>query len=1364
MAREEQAKVQGVRGNSLSTRKERYYAKQPPLRSHRCFVMTMPRTPIKKASKPAAKKGAPKQPRNPAWRAPAGGAATAGGMNFQAAITAICAAHMLRGTPIRWLPTGADDTPTSVWAETNGPGDDVRLETSAGLVEIQAKKGLTRGLKLWDPLLAMAKAIHAGTLDYGVIAVAPDTSGSVKDDLSRDILRLADGRHDDLTEIGKDLKARLERARLPVKSSCARIRIQIVHALEIDGADVKATLSLLCQVCTRESDAFSAWTALYAGASVLIARKGRWSLKDGTDLLRANKIDLRDADFPAALLARLSSWTAASNSDFCLPGLKKRLPLSKLVPLRTTASGMAQCHKETAAEALARYHGSGEPSSHIGEKVFDAEWTGRFRRRAVVVAGPGLGKSTLITQLAGGYAADGYAVLKVNLKLLAASMRAGATFENSLVQQGLDGSGVTAEAFTAAKLSPLVVLADGLDDCGDQHDTIAEGLARFARGYPTAHIVVTTRPVGYVSGALSTWSHYSILAPDKDDAIKHLAALVGAAAEDPQRRSDAQTLASREYRKTSATATIASSPLMLAMAASLIVRSGALPASRAELYQQMVATVAANPRAKAGQGSEVVAEHVLNVLGWLLIEDPLTSRQGAIARCARHLQSEMGLARLAAEERAEGVVDAWEAAGIVERLHHPTGTLLTFIHKSFAEFTAARFLTTRELSDREALLAERVENPAWDEVFAFAGGLGAGDDIARLHVARENAGVQGQLLRALRLLRDPNALLSSALGENLLTIAFSKIVPGDKAAMEIGAEVAELASVRPELVGPEAAKHLGSEVPAVRLAAWAAAVSAGSDTYTADQLSEVLAQLAAVFNQPRARSLLGGYRIYDGKDRDLIQIVGLAALRAAAEDQIDDVLEQLDGPAFDNVGFRLKLGSALRLRGRTLAGFPFEEKKSKSAPAAVARWDDPAWDKASVTAYRAVASAVSRIPPSPLPPHSGQRLLHFSALMGLTGFMETELRDVHAWSETYDIEAVNEVLRLLVAASRLDPAALAAEGAEVIRKFDADPALSIFRLDLGSVDLPEPDWTLIHQANPDWTLLTKALGHGSVWLVRLAASSLQQKVSDEAALCALLASSRGFGVAVPAHLIATQLPSRAPAILLESLDAGLSSDSAYIIRTLHHMSLPAGPLLVRVVGAALTHANVDVAVAGARWLEHLVASAVVSDPTIPETAFQHWLVREQPTPRTGFVPASPREPLARVLLALGRLDDDRLLDLLNDPRSDVRAVAEKRLMARIVESPSARATILDRITAQTVPAAIAAKLLDTQAPFEPAQVSAVAKLRDSPEGKWRLVAMRVMRPGLMEASEIEAFASDLLADPETEIKDKAKRVLAQARA
>ncbi len=70
-------------------------------------------------------------------RRAAGGAATAGGLIFQAAVTAIALVKLASGRPLGWLDGVAQDVPVLVLAETGGSGDDLQARLrDGGIAEI----------------------------------------------------------------------------------------------------------------------------------------------------------------------------------------------------------------------------------------------------------------------------------------------------------------------------------------------------------------------------------------------------------------------------------------------------------------------------------------------------------------------------------------------------------------------------------------------------------------------------------------------------------------------------------------------------------------------------------------------------------------------------------------------------------------------------------------------------------------------------------------------------------------------------------------------------------------------------------------------------------------------------------------------------------------------------------------------------------------------------------------------------------------------------------------------------------------------------------------------------------------------------
>lgn len=84
-----------------------------------------------------------------------GGTGLAGGTDLHAMSLVVAAVALMRGVPLSWLEGVADDVPVAIRAETGWAGDDIGIDLADGLIiEVQVKKGLGAGPKLWEALKA----------------------------------------------------------------------------------------------------------------------------------------------------------------------------------------------------------------------------------------------------------------------------------------------------------------------------------------------------------------------------------------------------------------------------------------------------------------------------------------------------------------------------------------------------------------------------------------------------------------------------------------------------------------------------------------------------------------------------------------------------------------------------------------------------------------------------------------------------------------------------------------------------------------------------------------------------------------------------------------------------------------------------------------------------------------------------------------------------------------------------------------------------------------------------------------------------------------------------------------------------------
>ncbi|MGP1124375.1 NTPase, partial [Serratia sp. CY47444] len=197
-----------------------------------------------------------------------GGSATAGGINFQAATSAIVYSHILDGSPLNWLGGLINDVPIALAAETGLAGDDIALEFADGVrAEAQVKKGLNKSKRLWEPLIELATAINEEKLDYGILVVCPESSNSIKSDLSKDIIRVGQGRSDNLKAITVDFLSKLDEYQLPHANVCKKIRIVVSNALISDRSYIELAKAKLATICSTSEAIENAWSSLYEDAT-----------------------------------------------------------------------------------------------------------------------------------------------------------------------------------------------------------------------------------------------------------------------------------------------------------------------------------------------------------------------------------------------------------------------------------------------------------------------------------------------------------------------------------------------------------------------------------------------------------------------------------------------------------------------------------------------------------------------------------------------------------------------------------------------------------------------------------------------------------------------------------------------------------------------------------------------------------------------------------------------------------------------------------------------------------------------------------------------------------------------------------------
>jgi len=1301
-------------------------------------------------------------------------------MNFQAAVTAIAAVYLARGRPLLWLEGLIDDVPVAISAETGGAGDDVRIAYRNGSTsEVQIKRGLQAGAVFWNALLKLAHAIYRREIDYGVLIVCPNSSQPIARGLAQDMGRLAEGRYDSLGKHAKALKQKLEAICLPVQSVCARLRIVTVHALAYDQASIAAARSELDHICRNKSQIGSAWDRLYRDAAAMIEFRTARRASSVMQVLKSAGIDIAtDAlDTPVAMLSRLSDWVIKANTYFTILGVRQRLSVDDAwIPVQAIVRDATPAEEGGLAEALERYHTWDQQTRPPEKTLIEADTLGRFYRHVVVIAGPGTGKTTLLTRLARRYAEDGFPTLRVGLQALAVRMRArGSGFEESLFELGLDGSSLRADDIQAARLDEWVLLCDGLDECGPDQEAVADGLIKFVAGHPRCRVIVTSRPIGYRAANLSDWRHYNLAPLDHNSASTNLARLIrNVVGEEDSRHAAAMTLATSYLQHSRVGELVTRSPLLLGIVASLFVRGGQLGRSRAQLYAGVFKLLDDEPSARVGSAriAASVLGRFLDILGWIMIGAPLNPVNTTLEVCAAAFAGELNCSRLNAQQIAEACLRYWQDVGLLERVQHRGEETLTFIHKTFAEYAAARYLAAVPEPDKWKAITARIGQDAWSEVFSFAVTLGLGSIVceALLDGLETGEAAHRITVRCVTLATESHPALTKEIIQRVLERAFAEVCSERRQwAFEVGATLSQAAKQFPTEVGPRAAALLDDTQPWTKLAAWACSVEAGPDYYDLERLPVALKELMSTM-ELGSRSSLGGGVIFGGGGRKLVESFALSATRQILDrckaEVADAILpEVLGAETFGTWGFHREVRNLLSTKGKH-----YEIGKVPGAAIRDADLINPpegyylaqrSWYLKALGALMEAGDEGAATPASL--PHS--RLLYLAALLQLSEFWESPAYDVWAWDEPYDEEAAREVLRGFARWTRLPGDRLALEVRTFLNTVRTIPDDRIFELfDLAPlVDAPAPDSAQAKQLGLDPAKLEAAFYHGSEWLVKLAASLLAESLDSEAlraVTARLFAQGRGFTLQAAAGVAARLAPGVAAELAYERLRAPLVPGCEHLYALLTYVKALNEEEATAALRAGLHSRYARIAVAAADFALIHAKPGAESLYSLLREAYAHWQQHEEPYPtKGGVIPPSPREKLLLGMAAIRPPEYRDLLRYVEDPRSDIREIGTNALLAHLTKSSEARCLFADSAVAGKVSPHLIGRVLKAKIPFDQSEIKTLGALFMNQDSKVRYAALGLLDRAYLSQEDMQAQARAMTQDTEQEIRDVAYRFI-----
>lgn len=1288
-----------------------------------------------------------------------GGSAAERGLDFQARVSAILMANLLSERPAGWLEGVLDDTPLELHAETGGPGDDVRFSTRDGKqVELQVKRGLQRGNDLWGALTDLSRGISEGTIDAGVLAVCPNSSGTIREALAEDIVRLGAGRTDGLREIGKAWAELLSSSSLDATLVCRHLRIVVVSAIDGNREAEVAAGERLGRIV---HDPGGAWPVLVEYGRRLIRRRERSTPEDiyRTLLLAHVKLKTTDVDTRVQLVAAMREWLHRTYANMTFIGVHSEVPFDACwIELDAQAMDDASTDQEDLDKALRRYHEYGNGRRH--GPSFDSPTIGRFIKKCVVVGGPGMGKSTLLKKLALAYSADGFLTLLVRLpQVVALLAREGRRFEESLMEVALSGSGLRA---SVVSLEGAVILCDALDECGSQQPLVTANLHAFAVAHPRTRVVVTSRPIGYRPGELVGWRHYE-LQPLNDTAAEKAVTKVLEAVPFPdaalRSRAVKQAIAQLSARTIKGAA--ARSPLMITLVAALSTMGIDPGLGKGGLYRKLFQLLQDHPptRLTGRPPSEPERNRFLEMLGWCLLSQGNVPAEQTLSRCARWWSEETGQSLLVSETKISECVDYWECLGVVERVRTHTQEAMTFVHKTFGEFAAARYMSKCPPEAQRGIVARAIETPDWKEALSFASHLGLTSQILQVWAELAEGGdnkAGNRLDDAVELVVQAGVPLASDALASFAQCCWRAVENSASRVRYVAGEALCLVSQAHWSVIKEGTlARLESSDGWSRLVAWACLCVSTDQGLTISTLTEVLPRLA---DSRPTDSYLGGFSIRPTGNAVWQHLVLGAARRILAtptETKAVQVLRELIGDAKRlNVGAFGELEVLFKKAGLDLSRV-LDETRSHNW-ARLMR-EPEVWTRDATYLLELIddPSVESDEADSSSPSYS----LELGACMTVISYWEMPWGDNPSGTSSAPADAARRrVIRALTRGAGLDHVQLVRQARSMKKRILEDVRneryglIELRKVDAAAdLDRPLADGDVIHELE-DLIL-------GPCELFALSAAhvlySMHRFPEYPEAVKRLLTCGRDESLRISAAL-ARDLPDGAGQKLI--LDRLLYGESTAGCRYLYQsLTAPYGADHLESVRKGLGGNSAGAAKAAAELVNKFAVDRVLAGEL--RSFFEQWQTKEKPYPKGGgAVPDSPRDELAKILVPAFACDHDFLLALLADDRPDVRSAAHEHALTEAASSSLLRSSLLEGVENNRLqPGLLRAAV--SQGLYLGDEAVAVVRLLHSKDARLRYAALPILDVKYLGAGKVHDEANRLLADNELDIREGASRAL-----
>ena len=1095
-----------------------------------------------------------------------GGSAGDQGFQFQAKIIAFIAVHMLASASITNLEQDIEGIPIAVAAETNGPGDDIRIEFDRPkhFIELQAKKGLHIGDRFDKTVEKIAAGLRRDTTSSVVLAVDPTATSRIRQKLPLDLRRLRQGREDTphdrnlFNRVMQLLAAHAE----DEEETRALAKHLFVYTFDVEKYDLQTALNLLrSRILVDEQQAKAAWNLLVQAGHELISERGQY---DATSLVRfiqresAHTIHLRASLLPVAT-NRYQAWLSANTATFRIPG-----PTGKSLPITTAWAELHVLSRQDAApqrdveELLKHYHEWERIASRADEDGYRAKDVAEIEYRVVITGGPGAGKSTLCRKLAHDLTDLEEVVMWIDLPAFASRIQRSTNIKTALVDTSTDGFDAPFEVREAL---------------------LAQALQRWATDHPFTRIVITSRPIGYETAYFPEWEHYDLMPFTKDQIQSSSWELIQALASDPTTVEQEVARFQEQLKEDHIASLAARNPLLLGFLIQLSLEGEDLAQQRAGLYEQILNLWRkSHPQGRNWQVPQLdglLAWRSLELIGWSLLSTEkgpaARSHDQLVQQLSQQLAHEMGTRPLNVSATANDCLHFWHERGVVDRFQVGHQEVYTFVHATFHDYAAGRYLASLNLSEIQKWVQNKYRDARWREPILLAAGCGAVEVVVEilLEIGAENEQTASILLFAAAALAEsptaPDKLIRSV--ADLLISCLTSSNPA--LAYEVAERGGSLIKRMPDVFAPLLRPLFRHPQLWTRLDALYLALEAKEIVIDAEELEAFLTTLSleakevvtdAEELEARLPSLstdpLPDQReaiITPGLDLDTMILLGAEALaRTRPDARTKGVIQTL----YDNDG--ISVGTQWELR-RVLLGLGcdefIQERDRREEEKAKGGIFDLLFSGKGADADRKILETILRLTSSPFTSAKKRsKLKALAVLLYALHVLEAPIQDWYVLRKLDDIQAIEAVLSGYIAALRLDKEELALDAAWALAELQKLNQDAMVRRSLVSL-LPKfpvsPEIHTINLPNVQVKDLIRALHHPSYIIVYGAAQLLAAAGEGREEATSLLFTSNDQRLLRILALISGRLwEAEARPLLMKRLDLGFTPGSWWLIEEL----------------------------------------------------------------------------------------------------------------------------------------------------------------------------------------------------------------------